>query len=205
MNEHPIQNEPAPGHFSSKWSIEEYIFQQGLKEVSTILRPVSYFENFNSNIPGVQISDRVFPGVVQKDKVWQTIAVDDVGLWANAIFKNPKKFLGKALNIAGEEMTGQEMAALLQKLKGKNSLPVRYAMVPRKLISLLEHDIGLMANWIERAGYGADLKQLKTLAEELDIAMTPLSHWLIEKSSRRTPSKPFPMLNLTRTFEPVTS
>ncbi len=201
----PLKSEPAPGHFTSKWSIEEYICNKGLKKVSTILRPVSYFENFDSDLPSVQISETIFPGVVNKNTVWQTIAVDDVGLWANAVFQNPQKFLGEALNIAGEEMTGEEMAALWQKIKGQESPKVRYAMIPRRLINLLEHDIGLMANWIERAGYGADLTQLKNIADELHITMTPLAHWLTKKSYRRTPSKQALMFNLGRRFEPVSS
>ena len=36
-------------------------------------------------------------------------------------------------------------------------------MVPRQLMNFIEHDIALMASWIERAGYGADLKSLKIL------------------------------------------
>ena len=60
----------------------------------------------------MKISESIFPGIVHKDKVWQTIAVDDVGLWTRAVFEHPKRFWGESMNIAGEEMTGQEMAAL---------------------------------------------------------------------------------------------
>ncbi len=178
----PLKNEPAPGHFSSKWSIEEYILLNDLKNISTIIRPVSYYENFNSNLPGVKISEKIFPGVVNKNKAWQIIAVDDIGLWTRAIFQTPEKFLGEAINIAGDELTGNEMAALWQELQGTSS--VRYSMVPRKLINFIEHDIGIMADWIERAAYGADLKKLKTLASELDITMTTFSKWLKEKNLR---------------------
>ena len=199
----PLKSQPAPGHFTSKWSIEEYILINGLNELSTILRPVSYFENFDSDLPGVQISNSIFPGVVQKDKIWQTIAVDDVGLWTKAIFKNPQKFLGEALNIAGEEMTGKDMAALWQKINGKESPSVRYSMVPRQLMNFIEHDIALMASWIERAGYGADLKALRALADELEITMTPLSCWLREKTSTRNTQKRLPGINLQRRLVPA--
>ncbi len=200
----PLKSEPAPGHFTSKWSIEEYISINGLKELSTILRPVSYFENFDSDLPGVQITNSIFPGVVQKDKLWQTIAVDDVGLWTKSVFENPTKFLGEALNIAGEEMTGKEMAALWQNINGKESSSVRYSMVPRQLMNFIEHDIALMASWIERAGYGADLKALRALAEELEITMTPLSCWLTEKISTRNTQKSLPGIDLQRKFMPAT-
>ncbi len=200
----PLNSQPAPGHFTSKWSIEEYILLNGLKELSTILRPVSYFENFDSDLPGVQISDSIFPGVVQEDKLWQTIAVDDVGLWTKAVFETPQKFLGEALNIAGEEMTGKDMAALWQEINGKKSPSVRYAMIPRQLMNFIEHDIALMASWIERAGYGADLKTLRALADELGITMTPLSCWLTQKISTRTTQKRLRGIDLKRRFIPAT-
>ena len=53
-------------------------------------------------------------------------------------------------------------------------------------MNFIEQDIALMASWIERAGYGADLKALKVLANELDITMTPLSCWLKGKASVNT-------------------
>ncbi|WP_245211344.1 NmrA/HSCARG family protein [Prochlorococcus marinus] len=199
----PLKNEPAPGHFTSKWNIEEYILINGLKKLSTILRPVSYFENFDSDLPGVKISESIFPGIVHKNKVWQTIAVDDVGLWTRAVFEHPKRFWGESMNIAGEEMTGQEMAALWQKINPKEFSSVRYSMVPRKLMNFIEHDIALMASWIERAGYGADLKALKVLANELDITMTSLSCWLKGKASINT-KKRLPNIDLQRSFTPIT-
>ncbi len=57
-------------------------------------------------------------------------------------------------------------------------------MVPRKMIHLLEHDIGVMASWIERTGYGANLKELRLLACELEITITSLSTWLHKKASK---------------------
>ena len=79
-------------------------------------------------------------------------------------------------------MTGEEIAALWQTINGNRSSSVRYLMIPRKIMNLIEHDIGLMASWIKRAGYGADLKALKVLGDELGISMTQLSSWLKEKS-----------------------
>ena len=108
------------------------------------------------------------------------------------------------MNIAGEEMTGQEMAALWQKLNGKKSPSVRYSMVPRKLMNFIEHDIALMASWIERAGYGADLKALKVLADALEITMPPLSSWLREKTLSSNTQKRLPKIDLQRRFASAT-
>ena len=177
----PLKNEPAPGHFSSKWDIENYLLKNQLKQISTILRPASYFENFDGDLPGLKITERKFPGVVNPNKVWQTIAVKDVGTWTTAVFSNPKRFLGKSLNLAGEEMTGNDMAKLLEKVKGTGSPKITYSMVPRLFMKLFVHDIGVMADWIERAQYGADLEELQSIAEEEGIKMTSLESWLTSR------------------------
>ena len=181
----PINNNPVPSHFQTKWNIEDHISKTGLKELTTFLRPASYFENFNSDLPGIKISNLVFPGIVHPEKKWQTIAVDDVGQWANACFNFPDKFIGKGLNIAGEELTGNEMAELLQEI---NSKKTKYYMLPRTLIKLLEHDIAVMADWIERAGYGADIEKLKCLADEVGINITSLSSWLKKNHLNNNPT-----------------
>ena len=181
----PLMNDPAPGHFSTKWNIEEYLISNNLIDLTTILRPVSYFENFYSDLPGINISDTTFPGVVDSNTPWQTIAVDDIGLWTNVVIENPEKFIGQQLNIAGEEMTGNEMAQLLQELSPNIDKQVKYFMVPRNLMRFIEHDIATMAAWIERAGYGADIEELNRLATEFDIEMTPLSKWLHDKLTIR--------------------
>ena len=52
---------------------------------------------------------------------------------------------------------------------------------PRAAIKLLEYDIGVMADWIERSGYGADMKKLKIIQKDLNIIPTSLKDWLIAK------------------------
>ena len=174
----PLKNDPAPGHFSSKWDIEEYIKKLNLSEITTILRPVSYFENFENKLPGYSISRKIFPGIVGKNYKWQTIAVDDIGKWVRGVLSQPNKYKKQELNIAGEELTGQEMAMTLQKLVYSEGIKTNYVMIPRIAIKFLEYDIGLMADWIERTGYGADMQKLKKIEKELNIVPTSLESWL---------------------------
>ncbi len=177
----PLKNDPAPGHFTSKWDIEEYIEKQDLKSITTVLRPVSYFENFENKLPGYNISKNVFPGIVGKNFKWQTIAVEDIGKWVRGVLSKPEKYKNQSINIAGEELTGEEMAMTLQKIVSSEGLQTNYLMIPRVAIKLLEYDIGVMADWIERSGYGADMNKLKIIQNELNIAPTSLKDWLKSK------------------------
>ena len=177
----PLKNDPAPGHFTSKWDIEEYIEKCDLNEITTVLRPVSYFENFENKLPGYTISKKIFPGIVKKDFKWQTIAVEDVGKWVRGVLSKPEKYKNQSINIAGEELTGLEMAMTLQKLVAAEGLQTNYVMIPRQAMKLLEYDIGVMADWIERTGYGADMKKLKLIQTDLNIMPTSLKDWLKRK------------------------
>ena len=62
-------------------------------------------------------------------------------------------------------------------------------MIPRLAIKLLEYDIGVMADWIERSGYGADMNKLKMIQNELNIVPTSLKEWLKSKleNKNKTP------------------
>ena len=182
----PLKNDPAPGHFTSKWDIEEYLFQKGLSKITTILRPVSYFENFENNIPGFSVSKDFIPGIVGKNYKWQTIAVEDIGKWVRGVLSKPEKYRNIALNIAGEELTGNEMAMKLRKILISEGIKSNYIMIPRIALKFLEYDLGLMADWIERTGYGANMNELKMIQDELNISSTSLESWLRSKINNTT-------------------
>ena len=46
------------------------------------------------------------------------------------------------------------MAMTLKRLVTTDGRQTNYVMIPRVVIKLLEYDIGMMADWIERSGYG---------------------------------------------------
>ena len=187
----PLKNDPAPAHFTSKWDIEEYITKLGLMEITTVLRPVSYFENFENNLPGYTISKKVFPGIIGKKFKWQTIAVQDIGKWVRGVLSKPDKYKNHSINIAGEELTGEEMAMKLQDILSSEGIKTNYLMIPRLAIKLLEFDIGIMADWIERTGYGTDMRKLKLIENELNIIPTSLEDWLkskLENDNKQTKS-----------------
>jgi len=61
------------------------------------------------------------------DKKLPGIAVEDIGKCAYAIFKRGQEFIGKTVGIAGEHLTGAQMAAALTRALGRE---VRYNKVP---------------------------------------------------------------------------
>ena len=55
------------------------------------------------------------------------IAAEDIGKCAYGIFKNPDKYIGQYVGVAGEHLTGQQMAEGLTKALGQ---PVYYNKIP---------------------------------------------------------------------------
>ncbi|MEW5983964.1 MAG: NmrA family NAD(P)-binding protein, partial [Acidobacteriota bacterium] len=61
------------------------------------------------------------------DKKLPGIAAEDIGRCAFGVFKQGAAMAGRAVGVAGEHLTGEQMAAALSKAMGQ---PVRYNDVP---------------------------------------------------------------------------
>jgi hypothetical protein len=61
------------------------------------------------------------------DKKLPGIAAEDIGKCAYGIFKRGREFIGKTVGVAGEHLTGAQMAAALSTALGRE---VRYNDVP---------------------------------------------------------------------------
>ena len=194
----PSQKHLTPGHFSNKWEIENRIKSSGLNEITTVISPVSYFENFYSSILGITFNSNILPGIIEPNTKWQTVAVDDIGSWTLAVFKNRELFLGETLNILGENLSGEEMASVLEKRGGSRSKSVKYKMLPRVILKIIEEDIAIMANWIEKYGYGADIEKTKVLAQQIGVNITSLDRWIATAEAKKRFSRGINYINKTR-------
>ncbi|MEE9167078.1 MAG: NmrA/HSCARG family protein [Candidatus Neomarinimicrobiota bacterium] len=103
-------------HFESKWIIEGYIKELGLPY--TIVRPVAFMDNHNWWRP--QISNGTLQSYgVRHDKRTQLIAVEDIGEIVAILFSEQQEYLGRTLEIAGDELTETEQVATFTKVIGR--------------------------------------------------------------------------------------
>jgi uncharacterized protein YbjT (DUF2867 family) len=150
------------GHFESKWKIEERIRALGLP--ATILRPVFFTDNLA--IPGGfgALFWGAVAGSLRGGRRLQVIAVDDIGAIAALAFAQPETFIGRAIEIAGDEATLEDMAAAYQRVKGKKPLRIP---LPPSLLRLMDKDLGLMFRWFRDDGYHADIPALRQMLPSL--------------------------------------
>lgn len=114
-------------HFDSKGEVEPYLAEIGLP--STVLWTSFYWENliFFGMGPQKDPDGNLFIMIPMGDKQLPGIAAEDIGKCAFGIFQKGNEYIGKTVGIAGEHVTGAQMAATLSEEIGKN---IAHATVP---------------------------------------------------------------------------
>lgn len=141
-------------HFDSKWQIERHLRDIGLPV--TVLRPASYMEGFTMRgAAGIGLS--MMAATLGSDKTLQMIAVRDIGCFARLAFEDPGAYLGTELEIAGDELTVPQIAAILRAQTGHAP---RYTSLPKRLLRLMGKE-ARMFFWFGEGGYAADIPALR--------------------------------------------
>ena len=114
-------------HFDAKGEADHVFTELGVP--TTFLLTSFYWENFIYFGMGPKKGEDgklaiTFP---MGDKKLPAIAAEDIGKCAYGIFKKGREFIGKTIGVAGEHLTGAEMAAALSKALNQE---VRYNDVP---------------------------------------------------------------------------
>ncbi len=158
-------------HFDSKFQIEEYI--RSIDIPYTIIRPVFFMDNFfmmKEQIEEGNITNAILPEVPL-----QMIASNDIGVFAANVFDNPEKYIGKAIDIAGDSVTMPESAKLIGALIGKT---VEYTALPmEEFRSAMGDEYATMVDWFNKVGYSVDIEDLE---RSNDIKMKRFNEWLSE-------------------------
>jgi len=169
-------------HFASKWEIEQYIQSLGLPH--TILRPVAFMDNYNGR--RAAITNGTFTGWgLRPDKGLQLIAAGDIGAFAELAFAHPQGYLGKTLEIAGDELTEPQIAATLAKVIGRPvqlaqpSLPEGAQPTPEQIA---------MFQFFNGQGYDADISALRKIRPSLRT----FEQWLRETGWENAEPMPMP-------------
>ena len=143
-------------HFESKWAIEGHIRSLGLN--ATILRPVFFMENWEDRLKDL-IETGELPQPLNPETRLQQIAVDDIGAFAALAFADREKWAGKAVELAGDELTMKETAQVFSRVMGRD---IEYVQVPwDRFEREAGEEMTVMYRWFEDQGYAADIEALR--------------------------------------------
>jgi uncharacterized protein YbjT (DUF2867 family) len=142
-------------HFDSKWEVEEHV--RGLGLPCTVLRPVFFMQNWEmmrGPILGGTLPQPLDPG-----RPFQQVAAEDVGAFAAMAFENPDSWIGREVELAGDERTMPEIAEAFGRVIGRE---VGYHQVPwDQFEGQMGEEYAVMYRWFNEVGYEADVGALR--------------------------------------------
>ena len=142
-------------HFDSKAEVEAYLHGSGL--AYSVVRPVEFMDNVR------WYRDMIFGGTLfdprDAGRSHQWIAASDIGFFVGEAFDNPDEWLGRTLEIAGDELTIAEYVALLSEVSG---IDVAYQQVPWEAFEeQAGEEMAVMVRWFDDSGYDVDIAALR--------------------------------------------
>ncbi len=142
----------------SKATIEDHIRLIGLP--STIYRPVYFMSNFSSPEMRAAIMNGMMPMAIKPDKSLQMLAEEDLGEFVRIAFEHRDDYIGKSMDLAGDEMTMSQVAAAFSRVIGKT---VRYVYQPIEDVRRFNSGAAKMFEWLNEQGYHVDIAALVAL------------------------------------------
>ena len=149
------QNTGIP-HFESKFLIEQHLRTLGVP--FTIIAPVYFMENLIAPWNIGALASGVLPMALPAGRKLQQIAVADVAGFAAEVIAKPEEFTTPRIDLASDERTGTEAAAILARASGRE---MKYLEISLEQIRAGNEDLALMFDWINRVGYHADIAGLR--------------------------------------------
>ena len=143
-------------HFDSAWEIERYA--RDLDLPLTTLGPVFFFQNLEAFAEDV-LEEGTIALPLEEGVTLQMVDTDDVGRAAVVAFENPDEYVGERIELAGDEKTLAETAAVLSEVTGRDVEPVHVPI--EDAYDSFGEEFTIMCEWFNEVGYDADIDALE--------------------------------------------
>lgn len=156
---HSWTNPTTVPHFAAKHRVELHLREatQGTRTQWTILRPAGFMDNYSPDLFG-----KVMGGLwatMATEKKMQLVCVQDIGRIAAHALLDVAKWNGRAVGIAGDELTFGEADVIFQRVMGYR-MPRTWDVVGR-LLRWGVDDAAKSMDWFEKVGFGVDMEGLR--------------------------------------------
>lgn len=172
-------------HFDAKGEADAQFTKLGLP--TTFLLTSFYWDNmiFFGMGPKKGSDGQLALTLPMGEKKLPGIAVADIGKCCFGVFKKGREYIGKTVGVAGEHLTGQQMAVAMTKAFGQ---PVRYNAVPfevyRKFGFPGADDLGNMFQFKHDFNDAFCGNRNLAVARALNPALQTFEQWLARNKSR---------------------
>jgi uncharacterized protein YbjT (DUF2867 family) len=108
---------------------------------------------------------------MKPDTRLQMIAVSDIGKYGYKSLERHAELNGRAIDLAGDELTGPEAAAILSQVTGRT---ISFYQVPIDQVRAGSEEFAIMLEWFDKVGYDADIEGT---AKEFGVTPTSFRKW----------------------------
>lgn len=174
-------------HFDGKGESDKLFTEAGVP--TTFLRASFYWDNFIFFGSGPKKGEdgKLYLTLPIGDAPMAGIAGEDIGKCAYGIFKKGPSMIGKTVGIAGEQLTGDQMAAAMSRALGKE---VKYNKISAATFRSFgfpgADDLGNMFQFYDE--FAAELNKIRDVktSRELNPSLQNFDQWL-QKNANRIP------------------
>jgi uncharacterized protein YbjT (DUF2867 family) len=138
-------------HFDSKYKVEQHI--KNLQIPYTIIGPTFFMENLLGQ--GLRQGQLALP--LSPSTILQQSALDNIAEFSAMALERREPFLEKRIDIASDEVTGEQITKILSNESG---LHIRYVQIPLDRVYQSNEDMARMYEWYEKEGTGIDITSL---------------------------------------------
>ena len=154
-------------HFDSKFAVEQSLAESGL--FYTIVGPTYFYDNMLGGIDDIRAG--VFELPLPADAALQQLSRRDLGRFVATVLADPAPFRGARVDIASDNPTPRDMAAVLTAAVGS---PVK--LVTRNPDEIGSADMRAMFGFLARGGYTVDIAELH--ARYPDVGWQSFEEWV---------------------------
>jgi len=138
-------------HFESKYKVEQHI--KNLQIPYTIIGPTFFMENLLGQ--GLRQGQLALP--LSPSTILQQSALDNIAEFSSLVLEHREPFLEKRIDIASDEVTGEQITKILSNESGVH---IRYVQIPLDRVYQSNEDMARMHEWYEKVGTGIDITRL---------------------------------------------
>ncbi|KAL1626142.1 hypothetical protein SLS54_002976 [Diplodia seriata] len=166
-------------HFRTKWEIERHLRDRAgegkeSKMGWTVLRPAIFMDNLAPGFAGKLFMTSLKDVMGSRPLQW--VATRDIGVFAAMAFEEPEKWNGRAVGLAGDMVTFEQLDGLFQRVTGK-PVGTTFGLLGKALKHGVK-EVGTMLDFFKDEGYKADIPALR----KVHPGMMDLETWLRTQS-----------------------
>jgi uncharacterized protein YbjT (DUF2867 family) len=143
-------------HFDSKHEVEHYLRHSRVPY--TILGPTFFMENFTGPVFREGLASGFLALGLPPTVGLQMVSLENLATFAALVLADPEEFIGKRIEVASDEVTGQQATDLLSYASGHR---LHYQQLPLGFLQEQGEDMARMYEWLGRVGYHADILTLR--------------------------------------------